>query len=67
MNLAQVSAGFAWHYKQYEKEQSKQDRLAYAIAEQHAREQKLGLWRDANPVPPWEWRHGSSRTMRGVG
>jgi endonuclease YncB( thermonuclease family) len=58
-NLAQVAAGFAWHYKQYEKEQSKQDRLAYDGAEQRAREQKLGLWSDPHPVPPWEWRHGS--------
>jgi endonuclease YncB( thermonuclease family) len=58
VNLAQIAAGFAWHYKQYESEQTKHDRLAYGIAEQHAREQKLGLWRDTDPVPPWEWRHG---------
>jgi endonuclease YncB( thermonuclease family) len=58
VNLAQIAAGYAWHYKEYEKEQPKQDRLAYDHAEQHAREQKLGLWKDAHPVPPWEWRHG---------
>jgi endonuclease YncB( thermonuclease family) len=58
VNLAQVAAGFAWHYKLYENEQSKQDRLSYDIAEQHAREMKLGLWKDPDPVPPWEWRHG---------
>jgi endonuclease YncB( thermonuclease family) len=65
VNLAQVSAGYAWHYKHFENEQSKQDRLAYGIAEQHAREQKLGLWKDANPVPPWEWRHGAPKKPPG--
>jgi endonuclease YncB( thermonuclease family) len=57
INLTQVSAGLAWHYKQYEKEQSQQDRHAYGNAEQNARRQKLGLWRDAHPVAPWNWRH----------
>lgn len=57
-NLAQVEAGFAWHYKAYEREQSPADRLAYSYAEDRAREVKKGLWLDKEPVPPWEWRRG---------
>ena len=55
--LAQVAAGLAWHYKKYEGEQPFEDRRAYAAAEDAARAAQRGLWRDANPVPPWEWRH----------
>jgi endonuclease YncB( thermonuclease family) len=57
-NLEQVRAGFAWHYKEYQKEQSASDRVAYADAETAARAHKLGLWLDPKPMPPWEWRHG---------
>lgn len=58
-NLAQVEAGFAWHYKDYQREQSKADRLAYAEAEQRAREARKGLWTERDPVPPWDWRKNS--------
>lgn len=54
--LAQVRRGMAWHYKQYEAEQSPADRLRYREAEASARLAGLGLWRDQAPVPPWEWR-----------
>lgn len=57
-NLEQVRSGFAWHYKDYQKEQSVSDRSAYANAETSARNMKSGLWYDPNPMPPWEWRHG---------
>jgi len=55
--LAQVAAGLAWHYKKYEGEQPVADRRAYAAAEDEARAARRGLWRDGEPVPPWEWRH----------
>jgi endonuclease YncB( thermonuclease family) len=55
-NLEQVKRGMAWHYKQYEREQSPADRQSYAAAEAEARAAKLGLWRDAEPMPPWEFR-----------
>lgn len=54
--LALISAGLAWHYKKYEKEQSPTDRERYAAAEVSARAARVGLWRDADSVAPWEWR-----------
>lgn len=62
-NLRQVSLGLAWHYKQYEREQSGAERRAYAEAENAARDAGAGLWRE-RPQPPWEYRssqRGGSR------
>jgi endonuclease YncB( thermonuclease family) len=56
-NLEQVKKGMAWHYKQYQKEQSSVDRTAYAKAEELAKAKKLGLWFDPSPTPPWDFRH----------
>jgi endonuclease YncB( thermonuclease family) len=55
--LEMISAGLAWHYKKYQSEQSKQDRTRYAETELAASMSGIGLWRDASPIPPWEWRH----------
>ncbi len=57
-NLEQVRAGFAWHYKAYESEQSAEDRRLYSMAEEKARTQSLGLWSEKKQMPPWDWRHG---------
>jgi endonuclease YncB( thermonuclease family) len=56
-NLEQVKRGMAWHYKTYEREQSPQERQDYAKAEEVARAARVGLWKDAQPVPPWDFRH----------
>lgn len=56
VNLEQVSRGLAWHYKAYAHEQAAEDQERYAAAEDAARDAKRGLWRDADPTPPWEWR-----------
>lgn len=55
--MALLTVGLAWHYKQYEKEQPEEEREQYSFAETEARGKRLGLWGDAEPVPPWEWRH----------
>ena len=56
--LAQVTVGLAWHYKRYAGEQSPEDRERYSFAEVEARARRAGLWRDPEPVAPWEWRKG---------
>lgn len=55
-NLEQVKAGMAWHYKQYQKEQSLDDRMSYADAEDRSKAGRKGLWVDVEPTPPWDWR-----------
>ena len=59
--LAQITVGLAWHYKQYAKEQTEEDRERYAFAEDEARAKRAGLWQDKNPMPPWEWRRRQKR------
>ena len=54
--LEQVKLGMAWHYKQYESEQTTEERDAYAQAELAARTKTIGIWKDKNPIPPWEFR-----------
>jgi len=61
-NLVQIKRGLAWHYKQYEREQPPADRQSYAAAEAEARAAKLGLWRDAAPLPPWEFRRHTPKS-----
>lgn len=56
VNLRMVEAGMAWHYKQYQREQTPAQRRAYAAAEEAARRDRLGLWADTNPVAPWDFR-----------
>jgi len=52
LNAALVGAGLAWHNKQYSDDKN------LALLEQNARREKIGLWSDSNPIPPWEWRRG---------
>jgi endonuclease YncB( thermonuclease family) len=54
--LEQIKAGLAWHYKYYQMEQSEEDRRLYSEAELEARIKQLGLWKDKEPMTPWEWR-----------
>ena len=52
----QITLGMAWWYWKYASEQSHLDRNAYEFSEQEAKAKRVGLWRDTDPVPPWEWR-----------
>lgn len=50
----QVRAGMAWVYRQYAKGYGQLDPI-----EDDAKRGKRGLWQDAHPVPPWEWRRAA--------
>ncbi len=55
INREMVSEGHAWAYKQYLK---KSPYASEFIREEgQAREKKLGIWKEPNPQPPWEFRH----------
>lgn len=55
-NLSQIEMGLAWHYKQYQREQSQGDVQKYAKAEVEAKVNGRGLWAHQNPIPPWDYR-----------
>ena len=50
INKELVEEGYAWHYKQYSKDQ------VLAVAESNAKKEAKGLWISHNPMPPWEYR-----------
>ena len=53
INREIVAEGLAWAYRQYLQGPYASEYLA---AENSARSRRLGLWQDANPQPPWEFR-----------
>ncbi len=57
VGLAQLDAGLAWWFRKYAHEQHPKDRIDYEAAEDRAAADRIGLWQDANPTPPWDWRH----------
>ncbi len=55
LNKEILRAGYAWHYVHYSSDKD------LASLEEEARQNKLGLWHDAHPVPPWEFRRKNKR------
>jgi len=53
INLEMVRTGYAWAYRRY---LSAPYASRYLDAEREARGKRLGLWKDANPDPPWEFK-----------
>lgn len=54
VNQQMVQDGYAWAYRQYGGD-------AYAKDEAQAKSQRLGLWRDANPINPAEFRRSKNK------
>lgn len=53
INLEMVKRGMVWVYRRYSLDKD------YLKAEEKAKSEKLGLWKQKNPVPPWEFRRES--------
>jgi hypothetical protein len=54
-------ASMAWLFVRYAQELPPGRRQSFAEAEEQGRQARLGLWADASPVPPWEWRRRLNR------
>ncbi len=50
VNREQIARGMAWMYRQYARDAD------YSDAEMGAQAHRLGVWRDSDPVPPWDFR-----------
>ena len=50
VNRQMVATGYAWHYASYSKDPS------LSVLMQQAKDQKLGLWGQGDPIPPWDYR-----------
>jgi micrococcal nuclease len=56
INEELVKAGFAWHFTKYSRSP------VLAAAERKARATKLGLWQNATPMAPWDFRKRKKKT-----
>jgi endonuclease YncB( thermonuclease family) len=54
-----VRAGYAWWYRKYAP-----NNIALQQLEETARRDHLGLWADANPVAPWDYRHSPNPEVK---
>ena len=54
----QTHAGMAWAYRKYLTDQN------LLLVEADAKTAKRGLWVDAAPVPPWEWRRSTHGAVK---
>jgi endonuclease YncB( thermonuclease family) len=61
INREMAAEGMAWAYRHYLEGAYASE---YIGAENRARSRRAGLWRDANPQPPWEFRRLHKRGSR---
>lgn len=54
INMLMVAQGYAWAYRHYVTD------IAYCKAEDSARRLGRGLWKEKEPVAPWQWRRMKS-------
>jgi micrococcal nuclease len=55
VNREQIARGMAWMYRRYASDPQ------YSDAEMAAQAHRLGVWRDSDPVAPWEFRRSRNK------
>ncbi|MBF0128045.1 MAG: thermonuclease family protein [Magnetococcales bacterium] len=55
LSHALVRAGLAWQHKYFSRD------AGLKALERAAREQRVGLWSQPDPTPPWVWKHRGER------
>ena len=58
VGLELLKAGLCWVYEKYITRATLAIEASYRAAQALAESDRLGLWQDPAPVPPWEWRKG---------
>jgi endonuclease YncB( thermonuclease family) len=66
INQEQINRGMAWFYRAYQAELPANVAAVYGLAETRARQEKRGLWADAAPMPPWDFRRDKTAKAPGV-
>lgn len=56
INFYMLENGAAWAYRKYLYQLPISVKKKYLSLERYSRNNKVGLWRDSNPTPPWKWR-----------
>jgi micrococcal nuclease len=64
LGLMMIEEGMVWFFRRYQSDLTKEQRRAYDAAEKSARKTQRGLWQDASPVPPWEFRQQKREASR---
>lgn len=58
LNHELVRSYYAWWFRRYSKD------AGLAALETEARSARRGLWADAQPIAPWDWREAQRRAQR---
>ena len=59
VNERMVALGHAWIMRQFYSHLPRDRQISLNRIEAWARSKRVGLWKSANPTPPWKWRQSN--------